>query len=64
VATIHRLYRAGLKKPRLREHISRIAVHELGTPASPFVYANFVCSLDGRIALHDPITGASACRKA
>jgi riboflavin biosynthesis pyrimidine reductase len=29
-------------------------VHELGTPAAPFVYANFVSSLDGRIAVADP----------
>ena len=28
-------------------------VHELGTQAHPFVYANFVSSLDGRIALAD-----------
>jgi riboflavin biosynthesis pyrimidine reductase len=32
-------------------------VHRRGTAAVPFVYANFVCSLDGRIALHDPSTG-------
>jgi len=28
-------------------------VHELGSPAAPFVYGNFVSSLDGRIAVHD-----------
>ena len=28
-------------------------VHRLGTTASPFVYANFLSSLDGRIALED-----------
>jgi riboflavin biosynthesis pyrimidine reductase len=28
-------------------------VHKLGTPESPFVYANFLSSLDGRIALED-----------
>lgn len=28
-------------------------VHKRGTPASPFVYANFLSSLDGRIALED-----------
>ena len=28
-------------------------VHQLGTPGRPFVYANFVASLDGRIALQD-----------
>lgn len=31
----------------------------LGSPAAPFVYADFVASLDGRIALCDPETGAS-----
>ncbi|RYU63288.1 riboflavin biosynthesis protein RibD [Methylolobus aquaticus] len=30
-----------------------LALHQLGTPADPFVYANFLCSLDGRIALED-----------
>jgi len=28
-------------------------VHKLGTTKSPFVYANFLSSLDGRIALED-----------
>jgi len=28
-------------------------VHKLGTPEAPFVYANFLSSLDGRIALED-----------
>ncbi len=32
-------------------------LHRLGTRKSPFVYANFVASLDGRIALEDPATG-------
>jgi riboflavin biosynthesis pyrimidine reductase len=31
----------------------------LGSAAAPFVYGDFVASLDGRIALHDPGTGAS-----
>jgi riboflavin biosynthesis pyrimidine reductase len=30
-----------------------------GSTAAPFVYADFVASLDGRIALSDPSTGAS-----
>ena len=34
-------------------------LHELGSEASPFVYASFVSSLDGRIALRDPATGES-----
>jgi riboflavin biosynthesis pyrimidine reductase len=28
-------------------------IHELGAPEAPFVYANFLSSLDGRIALED-----------
>jgi riboflavin biosynthesis pyrimidine reductase len=30
------------------------ALHRLGNPAQPFVYADFVSSLDGRIALDEP----------
>jgi len=30
-----------------------LKLHELGTPGQPFVYANFLSSLDGRIALED-----------
>jgi len=30
-----------------------LGLHRLGTPAKPFVYANFLSSLDGRIALED-----------
>lgn len=33
-------------------------VHELGTESSPFVYANFLSSLDGRIAVEDVELGA------
>ena len=32
-------------------------VHELGKPEAPFVYANFVVSLDGRIALEEEKNG-------
>ena len=35
------------------------AVHRLGSAARPFVYADFVASLDGRIALDDPASGES-----
>ncbi len=35
------------------------ALHTLGSAAAPFVYASFVGSLDGRIALPDAVTGAS-----
>jgi riboflavin biosynthesis pyrimidine reductase len=32
-------------------------LHRLGTPEQPFVYANFLSSLDGRIALEDAKSG-------
>ena len=34
-------------------------VHQLGPPERPFVYGNFVSSLDGRIALRDARSGES-----
>lgn len=34
-------------------------IHELGQPGTPFVYANFLSSLDGRIALEDIAQGLS-----
>lgn len=34
-------------------------IHQLGSPENPFVYANFLSSLDGRIALEDAVTGTS-----
>lgn len=34
-----------------------LKLHELGTPETPFVYANFLASLDGRIALEDEVSG-------
>ncbi len=34
-------------------------LHERGSAGAPFVYASFVVSLDGRIALRDPATGES-----
>lgn len=34
-------------------------VHTLGSPGAPFVYANFLSSLDGRIALEDVERGTS-----
>ncbi len=35
-------------------------LHLLGTAQCPFVYANFLSSIDGRIAVTDPLTGLSA----
>ena len=34
-------------------------LHELGLPGLPFVYGDFVTSLDGRIALRDPASDES-----
>jgi len=34
-------------------------LHKLGTAESPFVYANFLSSLDGRIAVEDAVQGAT-----
>lgn len=34
-----------------------LKLHELGTREAPFVYANFLSSLDGRIALEDQASG-------
>jgi riboflavin biosynthesis pyrimidine reductase len=34
-------------------------LHEIGAPERPFVYGNFVTSLDGRIALRDSASGES-----
>jgi len=34
-------------------------IHQLGTPQAPFVYANFLSSMDGRIALEDAVSGNS-----
>jgi riboflavin biosynthesis pyrimidine reductase len=38
-------------------------LHRLGTAQRPFVYANFLSSVDGRIAVTDPQTGLSATPK-
>ncbi|MGH8502785.1 MAG: RibD family protein [Gammaproteobacteria bacterium] len=43
----------------LRGLYLRQRLFELGGPDTPFVYANFVASLDGRIALVDPDSGES-----
>ena len=39
-------------------------VHRLGRPGTPMIYGSFVASLDGRIALADPATGALALPEA
>jgi len=39
-------------------------LHRLGRPESPLIFGSFVSSLDGRIALADPATGALALPEA
>ena len=39
-------------------------LHRLGNSGKPFVYANFLSSLDGRIALTNPVTGQSTTPEA
>jgi riboflavin biosynthesis pyrimidine reductase len=38
-------------------------LNQIGTTENPFVYANFLSSIDGRIAITDPKTGLSATPK-
>lgn len=54
---IFRLFPAPYAAVSLRGLYLRLGLHELGTPACPFVYANFLASLDGRIALEDSVSG-------
>lgn len=32
-------------------------IHQLGSPEQPYIYANYVSSIDGRIAIHEPDNG-------
>lgn len=54
---IHRLFPPPYQAVRLKGLYLGLGLHDLGTPARPFVYANFLSSLDGRIALEDPVSG-------
>lgn len=58
-ARVLRLFPAPIKDVALAGLYLADAVHTLGSAAAPFVYASFVGSLDGRIALQDQRTGAS-----
>jgi len=55
--------------PRPHQEVSLAGIylqqqlHTLGSPQKPFVYANFLSSLDGRIALTDPTSGQSITPK-
>lgn len=51
--TVQRLYPPPYETVALRGLYRDLRLHELGTPERPFVYANFLSSLDGRIALED-----------
>ncbi len=48
---VYRLYPPPYTDETLHGLYLALKLHELGTPERPFVYANFLSSLDGRIAL-------------
>ncbi|HEY0836547.1 MAG TPA: dihydrofolate reductase family protein [Azospirillum sp.] len=58
-ARILRLYPGPPEEVALAGTYLAHALHARGGAARPFMYASFVCSLDGRIALQDPETGTS-----
>jgi riboflavin biosynthesis pyrimidine reductase len=62
--TILQLYPGRSGEQPLRGTYLAHRLHELGTAARPFVYGDFVASLDGRIALRDPESGRSELPKA
>jgi len=51
--TLLRLYPQPGEKKAIKGLYLAHQIHKLGTTESPFVYANFLSSLDGRIALED-----------
>lgn len=51
--SIFRLYPPPFQEVALRGLYLQLNLHTLGTRETPFVYANFLSSLDGRIALED-----------
>lgn len=51
--TVFRLFPPPYEPVSLKGLYLELALHKLGTPQQPFVYANFLTSLDGRIALAD-----------
>jgi riboflavin biosynthesis pyrimidine reductase len=54
---IYRLFPPPFEEVELRGLYLQLELHHIGTPEHPFVYANFLTSLDGRIALEDPQGG-------
>lgn len=55
--TVYRLFPPPFEQVPLRGLYLRQRLDESGSAAHPFVYANFLASLDGRIALEDHVTG-------
>lgn len=55
--TIYRLFPPPFEEVELQGLYLQLELHRMGTPEHPFVYANFLTSLDGRIALEDPQGG-------
>lgn len=53
---ITRLYPTCLVRPMAGTYFAH-NLRERGTPEAPFVYTNFIASIDGRIAQRDPRTG-------
>ncbi len=56
-ARVQRLYPSPGHEQDLEGLYLALGLHRLGSPGAPFVYANFVSSLDGRIALADADSG-------
>ena len=50
---VYRLFPPPYEAVTLRGLYLGLNLHQVGTAEKPFVYANFLCSLDGRIALED-----------
>ena len=57
--TILKIYPGPVEEIPLKGNYLGHRIHELGAPGKPFVYGSFVSSLDGRIALDDPVDGTS-----
>jgi riboflavin biosynthesis pyrimidine reductase len=57
--TITRLFPTPSQTVELKGLYLAQRLHQQGSPNKPFVYANFLSSLDGRIAITDPESGQS-----
>ncbi|MGR9108382.1 MAG: RibD family protein, partial [Gammaproteobacteria bacterium] len=56
---LQQLFPCPIREEALRGLYLEHAICELGSPSRPFVYANFLSSLDGRISLIEPNGGRS-----